>query len=168
MANEPIWRTLTETAILVGKSERTVLRRIESGIYRSNVVNGRTLVDCGDDGTPQAQVVAEVRNVAEDARRASALVAVALERITQADRSIIVRLEEEASTAIRGKRISNLVAILAVGLVIGLSITLATYVERTRQLSDIVSDMRTKQANHVQQATNDEVPMSAQCLPDAW
>ena len=109
-----------------------------------------------------------MRNVAEDARRASALVAVALERITQADQSIIVRLEQEASTAIRGKRISNLVALLAVGLVIGLSITLATYVERTRQLSDIVSDMRTKQADHVQQATNDELPMSAQCLPDAW
>ena len=159
---------MTATASLLGVCDRTIRRRIESGRYRSQVLNGQTLVDCGTDGASQVAVVAEARAVSEDARRASALVAVALERVSQADQSIILRLDSDVRQARRSRLAWSLVASIALVTSVGLAVALVQASGQVRHMSDKVSDMKSREANQVQRIANLESRLSDQSQVIEW
>ena len=169
MTTDPtIWRTMTATASLLGVCDRTIRRRIGAGRYRSQTVNGQTLVDSGVDGSSEVAVVTEARAVSEDARRASALVSVALERISQADQSIIHRLEVDMGQARRSRMAWSLVALLAVGTAVGLGIALVQASGQVGHLSDRVSDLKSREADQVQRIANLESRLSDQSQVIEW
>ena len=169
MTTDPtIWRTMTATASLLGVCDRTIRRRIEAGRYRSQIVNGQTLVDCGPDGASEVAVVAEARAVSEDARRASALVAVALERVSQADQSIIIRLESDVRQARRSRQAWSLVASIALVTSVGLGFAIVQASGQVGHLSDKVSDMKSREADQVQRIANLESRLSDQSQVIEW
>lgn len=167
-ADPTIWRTMTATASLLGVCDRTIRRRIDSGRYRSQTINGQILVDCGSDGASEVAVVAEARAVSEDARRSSALVAVALERISQADQSIILRLESEVKNARRSHKALSLVASIALVTSVGLGFAIVHLSGQRDMMSDKVSDMKSREADQSARIAILEDRLSDQNQVFAW
>jgi len=141
MRTDTTWRTLSESASILRVSERTIVRRVKAGRYPSHTVNGRVLVDVETDGSLEVAIVTEARAVSEDARRASALVAVALERVSIAETSIIHRLESDLRGQVNSRRTWSAVAIVGLCASVGLGFLLVRSTNHAGQLSDRMSDL---------------------------
>lgn len=146
MPTNTTWRTLTESASLLRVSEKTISRRVKSGRYPSQTVNGRVMVDVEDDGSLEVAVITEARTVSEDSRRASALVAVAFERVSIAENAIIHRLESDLRSHANGRRLWSLAAVLGLGASVGLGFVLVKSTNEARQVSDRMSNMMSEAA----------------------
>ena len=106
--------------------------------------------------------------MSEDARRASALVAVALERVSQADQSIIIRLESDVRQARRSRLAWSLVASIALVTSVGLGFAIVQASGQVGHLSDKVSDMKSREADQVQRIENLESRLSDQSQVIEW
>ena len=159
------WRNSTDAAALLGISERTLERRLKAGQYPSQIVNGRRLVDCGDDASDHAQIIAEAKAVADDSRRSSAIAVAAFERVHTAQGQIIARLENDVTQANHARRRWAVAAIVAVGVTIGLGWTVAVYGERVDQLTASVSAGRAREAVQVARITILETPPTIPAVP---
>ncbi len=159
------WRNSTDAAALLGISIRTLERRLAAGQYPSQIVNGRRLIDCGDDASDHAQIIAEAKAVADDSRRSSAIVVAAFERVHTAQGQMIARLESDVAQANRTRRRWAVVAVMAVGASIGLGWGVAVYGERVAQLTASVSAGRTREAAQVARIAFLETPVAPPTAP---
>lgn len=162
--NPTTWRTTAEACVLLGISERTLDRRLKRGAYPVQIVNNRRLVDCGENATTEAVMVAEVKAVNDETRRSSVVLATAFERVHLAQSAMITRLETEAVQARQSARRWSLVALLGVGASIGLGYGVAVYGERVAQLTASVTDSRQREATQAERVAFLEAEATAEAV----
>jgi hypothetical protein len=87
---------MPEAAALLGISVRTLERHVAKGRYAlMHDPDGRRLVDVGADAPAEAALVQEVRQAGEDARQQSAVLALAVERMTAQHDAVLARITGE-------------------------------------------------------------------------
>jgi len=94
------WLTMPEAAAMLGISVRTLERHIAKGTYTmTHAPDGRRMVDMTDAAPAQAALVHEARSAGDDARRQSAVLSQAVERMAAVHEHQIMRLQADVDTA---------------------------------------------------------------------
>ena len=94
------WLTMPEAAAMLGISVRTLERYIAKGTYTmTHAPDGRRMVDMTDAAPAQVALVHEARSAGDDARRQSAVLSQAVERMAAVHENQIMRLQADVDTA---------------------------------------------------------------------
>lgn len=136
-----VWRTVAEAASLLGISVRTLERRLADGKYPVEYVNGKRLIDCQQDASDEARMLADTRAMGEEARNAAGMLTAMLQQ-SLTERTAEVNMAREETKAVRKVARRAWIAVAAsLVTVVTLLAGLVAYRESDRHMSDKVAQL---------------------------
>ncbi len=152
-----VWRTVAESASLLGVSVRTLERRIADGTYEVTKVNGKRLVDCKEDATQEAKQLATAMAMGEEARQSAGMLTVMLQQ-SLGERTAEVAMARAETQAVRRMSVR---AWQCLGVALSVNVGLALWLVSVRANDRQVCAKLAEVTNELEQETRKNEALEA-------